>query len=98
MKAPRTVWHGIQTLSFDNGTWVHYGVARGPGECTGTYAVTGGRLIVTITPRCGGSLGVLFSAAWTVDGSGVTFTDVRSDTDSQAFATAVWGRAWERIA
>ena len=89
---------GIQTLEFENGRWFHYGTARGAGECTGPYSVEGGRLVVTITPRCGGSLGMLFSAVWTVEGSALTFTELTSDTDSQAFVDAVWGnRVWERI-
>lgn len=89
---------GISTLEFENGRWFQYGTVRGPGECTGPYSVDGGRLVVTITPRCGGSLGMLFSAAWTVEGSALTFTELTSDTDSQAFVDAVWGnRVWERI-
>jgi hypothetical protein len=41
---------------------------------------------------------MLFSAAWTVEGSALTFTELTSDTDSQAFVDAVWGnRVWERI-
>jgi len=89
---------GISTLEFKNGRWINYRTVPVPGDCTGTYSVEGGRLIVMIKPRCGGSLGMWFSAAWTVEGSALTFTQLKSDTDSQAFIDVDWGnRVWERI-
>lgn len=89
---------GISTLEFKNGRWINYRTVPAPDDCTGTYSVDGGRLVVTITPRCGGSLGMWFSAKWTLEGSALTFTELTSDTDSQAFIDAVWGnRVWERI-
>ena len=89
---------GISTLEFKNGRWITVPDGSAPDECTGPYSVDGGRLVVTITPRCGGSLGMWFSAAWTLEGSALTFTELTSDTDSQAFVDAVWGnRVWERI-
>lgn len=89
---------GINDLRFQGGRWHHSIRSADPSEdCGGPYDVVSGRLEVRISD-CGGVNGVLFSAAWRLDGAELTFEDVRSETDPQPFADAVWGgRTWQRI-
>lgn len=90
---------GVNDLRFRTGRWhhdTHGGVAAE--DCGGVYSVAGGRLVVHIA-GCGGSGdGVLFSAAWTLDGSQLTFQALRSETNPQRFVdTFFGGRTWEKI-
>jgi hypothetical protein len=86
---------GIDTLTIQGGQFMHEIKRDPPDQCHGTYTVESGRLVVRLTD-CGG--GVLFSAAWTLDGTALTFHDLHSDTNTDAFVNALWGnRAWERV-
>ena len=41
---------------------------------------------------------MLFSAGWTLDGTRLTFQELRSETDPQRFIGATWGgRPWEKV-
>ena len=68
---------GINTLTFQDGQFLHDIKRDQPDQCHGTYAVESGRLVVTLTD-CGAPPGgrLLFSAAWTFDGTTLIFTDV----------------------
>ncbi|HET6548855.1 MAG TPA: TRAP transporter substrate-binding protein DctP [Solirubrobacter sp.] len=93
---------GLMTMTFKAGRWLHH--TQSPSnepDCGGRYAVVGGRVTVTLDPgpECGSSAGsVLFSAAWTLRGGELRFTDVRSGDGDEVFARAAWGvKPWRKI-
>jgi hypothetical protein len=88
---------GVHTLTFQDGQFMHE-IKRVPADqCHGTYTVESGRVVVRMTDCAGGGR-VFFSAAWTLDGTTLTLLDLHSETDTDAFANALWGnRTWERI-
>lgn len=90
---------GTNDLRFRDGRWFHDTHGAVPGEdCGGAYDVEAGRLVVRIAGCPGAVDGVLFSAAWTLDGDRLTFRELRSETDPQGFVDTLWGRwVWERI-
>lgn len=88
---------GINTLTFQDGAFLHEIKRDPPDQCRGTYTVESGRVVVRMS-ECAAGGRVLFSAAWSFDGTKLTLYDLHSDTDTDAFANALWGnRVWERI-
>jgi hypothetical protein len=79
---------GIWTLTFEDGKFLE-------GRCPGTYTVDGGRVTITLAELpepCGDAAGnVLYSAAWTLDGDQLRFTDVRSGHGSDLLVPALFG-------
>lgn len=85
---------GVNTMTFDNGTWRH-DIPAG-GFCTGTYTVDAGR--ITVRTPCNPGSPVLFEANWTLDGDQLQFTDLTTESDTQAFVDGFWGgQPWIRI-
>ncbi len=88
---------GINTMTFQNGQFVHDIKRDVPDQCHGTYTVESGRVVVRGTD-CGGDGRVRFSATWTFDGRTLILDDLQSETDTQVFAQGLWGgRSWEKF-
>ena len=86
---------GVNTLTFDNGTWRHEDPSGG--SCLGTYEVVAEERVVVRTP-CNPGNPVLFEANWNLDGDQLRFIDVTSESDNQAFADGFWGgQPWTLI-
>ena len=66
-----------------DGAWATYIDGRGRIDCSFTYEVESGRIMVT-TSSCPGSPPnfMFFDATWTVDGDQLQFTDIHSDPDT----------------
>lgn len=82
---------GVWTLTFTpDGAYLD-------GQCPGsTYTTDGGVLAVTLgrgsVTGCGSAAGqVLFRAGWTLDGSDLTFTGVRSGSGAEDIVSAIFG-------
>ena len=94
---------GINTLTLERGRWIHHleGPAN-PEDCTGTYAITEGRIALVVDAGleqygCGLAGSEIFSARWTLDGRQLRFVDVDARYDD-FFAEAVWGgKPWTKI-
>lgn len=86
----------VFTLSFRNGAF------EDP-TCPGsTYRVEDGRLHVVLGPEgdgCGAAAGeLLFSSGWQLDGTSMTFTDVRSGHGFDLLVATLFGSApWSKI-
>ncbi|HEY5881733.1 MAG TPA: hypothetical protein VIU11_22680 [Nakamurella sp.] len=88
---------GINTLTFQDGQFMHDIKRDVPDQCHGTYTVESGRVVVRGTD-CGGDGRVRFSATWTSDGTMLILDDLQSETDTNAFAQGLWGgRSWEKV-
>lgn len=90
---------GVNDLRFRDGRWHHDTHGEKPDDdCGGTYSVAAGRLVVRLA-GCGNVVdGVLFSAGWKMEGSRLTFQELRSKIDPQSFVDATWGgQPWEKI-
>jgi hypothetical protein len=85
----------VTTLTFVGGVWTNHDDS-GEDDCGGTYASDAARIQITTSTEkardCGNVPGeVFFDAAWTVDGSGLHFTDIKSDSNAvYAFGHQSW--------
>jgi TRAP-type C4-dicarboxylate transport system substrate-binding protein len=93
---------GVWTLTFDDGALTIADVRASDDKHSsgpGVYCVADGRVIVDIFggPACGD--GILFSAAWTLHGDELRFSNIHSATgDPSAFDKALWGsQPWKKI-
>lgn len=90
---------GVWTLTFRDGIMGDPDDAGCPGS---TYAIVDDRVVVTLGPEgpsCGTAAGqVLFSAGWRLDGSMLTFAEVRSGHGSDVLISNLFGgEPWTRI-
>jgi TRAP-type C4-dicarboxylate transport system substrate-binding protein len=88
---------GVWTITFRDGVF-----SEGAGCPGSTYTTAGARVVVTLGPEgpsCGEAAGaVLFSAGWHLEGTRLTFTDVRSGHSSDVLVAALFGGGpWTRI-
>jgi hypothetical protein len=88
---------GVWTITFRDGVF-----SEGAGCPGSSYTTTGSRVVVTLGPEgpsCGEAAGdVLFSAGWHLEGTRLTFTDVRSGHGSDVLVAALFGGGpWTRI-
>jgi hypothetical protein len=99
--AETTGVYGIQTLTFDDGRFIHStkNNPNHPPECAGTYMVTGSYVVLEgdSTEACGTASGrLLFSATWALKHGELSF-DVDAG-DDLVFARAFWGsKPWKKI-
>jgi len=89
----------VWTLTFRGGV---LGDPDDPGCPGSTYAIVDERVVLTLGPEgpeCGTAAGqVLFSAGWRLDGTQLTFTDVRSGHGNDVLTASLFGgEPWTRI-
>ena len=90
---------GTYTLAFQDG---HLGDPDYPGCPGSTYEIVDGRVIVRMGsegPECSTAAGeVLFSGGWRLEGSSLTFTDVRSGHGNDLLISTLFGgEPWTKI-
>ena len=84
---------GTWTITFRSGEFFE-------SNCLGTYVVEDARQVITLGSDrdCGTAADtVLFSAGWRLEGTRMTFTDVRSGHGSDRLTEALFGRTFEKI-